>query len=170
MLTYLTSSSLRHPLPIKASLGCRYLWKVFLMTESLLTLMPTCSSIALMFVFYLVSPPSVIMITHRPPSSMYLLMSYSSCALNGRRGPPKSNMWHSFNLFNVNSVLFISHLYRYFSFYTIFLKPWFGFSISFFDVSKRIYKLSIVNILYSCKFKILKFINLCKINHQRIFV
>jgi hypothetical protein len=82
---------------------------------------------------------------------MYLLMSCSSCALNGRRGPPKSNMWHSFNRFNVNSVLFISHLYRYFNFYTIFLKPWFGFSISFFDVSKRIYKLSFVNFSLSIK-------------------
>ena len=73
--TYLTSSSFRHPLPTKASFGCKYLWNVFRMTESLLTLIPTCSSIALMLVFYLCSPPSAIIIIHRPPSSMYRLIS-----------------------------------------------------------------------------------------------
>ena len=109
-ITYLTSSSLRHPFPMKASFGCRYLWKVFLITQSVLTLMPTCSSNALIFVLSLFSPPSAIMMTTLPPSSTYRLISYSSCALNGRRGPPRSSMLHSFNLFRVMSVLFISHL------------------------------------------------------------
>jgi hypothetical protein len=68
--TYLTNSSFRQPLPIKASFGCKYLWNVFLITESLFTLMPTYSSIALMLVFYFSSPPSAIIIIHRPPSSM----------------------------------------------------------------------------------------------------
>jgi len=78
LITYLTSSSFKHPFPIKASFGCKYLWNVFLITESLLTLIPTCSSIALMLVFCLCSPPSAIIIIHRPPSSMYRLISYSS--------------------------------------------------------------------------------------------
>ena len=108
-LAALTNSSLRHPFPINASLGCKYLWKVFRMTESLLTLIPTYSSIALILVFCFCSPPSFIMMTHLPPSSMYLLMSYSSWALKGILGPPNSSIWHSFNFLRVRSLLFISH-------------------------------------------------------------
>ena len=90
-LATLTNSSLRHPLPIKASLGCKYLWKVFLITESLFTKIPTCSSIALMLVFAFYSPPSDIITIHRPPSSMYRLISCISCALNGNLGPPNKS-------------------------------------------------------------------------------
>lgn len=105
----MTNSSLRHPLPMKASLGCKYLWKVFLITESLLTLIPTCSSIALMLVLAFYSPPSDIIIIHRPPSSMYRLISYISYALKGNLGPPNKSKWLSFIFLRFSSVLLIWH-------------------------------------------------------------
>ena len=105
----MTSSSLRHPLPTKASFGWRYLWNVFLITESLFTLMPTCSSNALIFVFDFYSPPSHIIIIHRPPSSIYCLMCYNSYALKGILGPPSNKRWHSLSLLSVISVLLMSH-------------------------------------------------------------
>ena len=105
----MTSSSLRHPLPTNASFGWRYLWNVFLITESLLTEIPTCSSNALIFVFCFYSPPSHIIIITRPPSSRYYLICYSSYALKGILGPPSNKRWHSLSLLSVISVLLMSH-------------------------------------------------------------
>ena len=56
-------------------LEAKYLQKAFLMTQSVFTKMPNCSSIALIFVFILVSPPSFITTSAAPPASMYYLMS-----------------------------------------------------------------------------------------------
>ena len=79
------------------------------MTESLLTLIPSCSSIALILVCSFYSPPSCISKMTLPPSSTYLLISWSSAALKGRRGPPSRRRLTSLSLFKVISVLFMSH-------------------------------------------------------------
>jgi len=110
---YLTSSLLRTPFATNASLGCKYLWKVRRMTVSAFTLIPSCSSIALMFVPYFYSPPSLIKIRALPPSSMYLLMSCNSYALKGSLGAPKRSRSASLSFFRVRSALFISH-YTYY--------------------------------------------------------
>ncbi len=109
MNLYLTNSEFKQPLPTNASFGCKYLKNVFLITLSLFTFIPICSNIALILVYSFCSPPSAIIRIALPPSSMYRLMSLSSCALNSMRGPPSNNRSTSFNLFKVISPLFISH-------------------------------------------------------------
>jgi hypothetical protein len=108
-MKYLTSSELRTPLPMYASFGCKYLKNVFLITVSLFTLIPNYSSIALMLVCYFYSPPSLIIMIMRPPSSTYFLISWISVALNGSLGPPNINKSASFSFLRVRSYLLISH-------------------------------------------------------------
>ena len=105
----LTRSLFRHPLPTKASLGWRYLKKCFLMTESEFTLMPTCSSSALMFVSSRYSPPSCITTKQLPPASMYCFIVCSSWPVKGILGAPSSSRCYRYRFSMVNSPLLISY-------------------------------------------------------------
>lgn len=104
-----TNSLLRIPFPTNASLGCKYLQKDFLITESVLQLIPTCSSMALMLVWSLFSPPSDIMIKTAPPCSMQSRISYSSWAVKGNLGAPRRSKLHSLSFLQFSSLLLISH-------------------------------------------------------------
>ena len=89
-LATLTNSLFKMPFPMKASFGCKYFANAFLITQSPLTKIPNYSSIALMLVFILPSPPSFMTTRALPPASMYCLTSVSSLAVNGILGAPKS--------------------------------------------------------------------------------
>lgn len=79
------------------------------MTQSVLTKMPNCSSMALILVYILVSPPSYIITRVLPPASTYCLTSWSSLPVKGILGPPSRSRLESCIFLRLSSSLLISH-------------------------------------------------------------